>query len=122
MINPAGGHIVKILQDRTHKATAPEPPDPAKHGVMTPEESLKLFLESRTHTIAYVKTTQEDLRDHLFDHPVPAIGTLDAYSVDPADSRPFATAYGTNSGSKGRLEFPKAVEHHGRRSSCHPAF
>jgi hypothetical protein len=26
-----------------------------------------------------VKTTQEDLRDHLFDHPVPVIGTLDGY-------------------------------------------
>ena len=71
--------LVKMLQDRSHKATAPEPIDPAKHGTMTPEESVKLFLDNRTHTIEYVKTTQEDLRDHLFDHPVPAIGTLDAY-------------------------------------------
>ena len=71
--------IVKILQDRSHKATAPEPIDPVKHGVMTLEESVKLFLDSRGHTIEYVKTTQEDLRDHLFDHPVPAIGTLDGY-------------------------------------------
>jgi hypothetical protein len=71
--------LVKMLQDRSHKATAPEPIDPAKHGTMTPEESVKLFLDSRAHTIEYVKTTQEDLRDHLFDHPVPAIGTLDAY-------------------------------------------
>jgi hypothetical protein len=71
--------IVKMLQDRSHKATAPEPIDPAKHGAMAPEESLKLFLDNRGHTIEYVKTTQEDLRDHLFDHPVPAIGTLDGY-------------------------------------------
>lgn len=71
--------LVKMLQDRSHKATAPEPIDPAKHGTMTPEESVKLFLDNRAHTIEYVKTTQEDLRDHLFDHPVPAIGTLDAY-------------------------------------------
>ena len=71
--------IVKMLQDRSHKATAPEPIDPAKHGPMTPEQSIKLFLESRAHTIEYVKTTQEDLRNHLFDHPVPAIGTLDGY-------------------------------------------
>lgn len=71
--------ILKILQDRSHKATAPEPIDPAKHGSMTLQESIKLFQESRTHTIEYVKTTQEDLRDHLFDHPVPAIGTLDGY-------------------------------------------
>jgi DinB family protein len=71
--------IVKMMQDRSHKATAPEPIDPAKHGTMTPEETLKLFGESRAHTIEYIKTTQEDLRDHLFDHPVPAIGTLDGY-------------------------------------------
>jgi DinB superfamily len=71
--------IVKILQDRSHKATAPEPIDPAKHASMTLQESIKLFQDSRAHTIEYVKTTQEDLRDHLFDHPVPAIGTLDGY-------------------------------------------
>lgn len=71
--------IVKMMQDRTHKATAPEPIDPAKHGVMPPEESVKLFLDGRGHAIEYVKTTQDDLRDHLFDHPVPAIGTLDGY-------------------------------------------
>jgi hypothetical protein len=71
--------ILKILQDRSHKATAPEPIDPAKHASMTLEESIKLFQENRAHTIEYVKTTQEDLRDHLFDHPVPAIGTLDGY-------------------------------------------
>jgi len=71
--------IVQMMQNRTYKAKAPEPIDPSKHGVMTPEESVKLFLDTRAHTIDYVKTTQEDLRDHLFDHPVPVIGTLDAY-------------------------------------------
>ena len=71
--------IVKMMQDRTHKATAPEPIDPSKHGAMASDDSVKLFLDSRAHTIDYVKTTQEDLRDHLFDHPVPAIGTLDGY-------------------------------------------
>jgi hypothetical protein len=71
--------ILKMLQDRSHKATAPEPIDPVKHGVMTLEESVKLFQDSRAHTSEYIKTTQEDLRDHLFDHPVPAIGTLDSY-------------------------------------------
>src|SRR6266480_4393254 len=71
--------ILKILQDRSHKATAPEPLDPAKQAAMTLQESIKLFEDKRAGTIEYVKTTQEDLRDHLFDHPVPAIGTLDGY-------------------------------------------
>jgi hypothetical protein len=70
--------LVAMLQDRTHKATAPEPLDPTKT-VLTPEESTKRFLESRAKTEEFIKTTQEDLRDHMFDHPVPAIGTLDGY-------------------------------------------
>src|SRR5260370_27813645 len=71
--------ILKMVKDRSHKETAPEPIDPAKQTSRTPQEAMKLFLDSRAHSIEYVKTTQEDLRDHLFDHPVPAIGTVDAY-------------------------------------------
>jgi hypothetical protein len=70
--------LVKMLQDRSHKATAPEPIDPAKH-TLSPEEAVKQFLASRARLIEYMKTTQDDLRDHFADHPVPAIGTLDAY-------------------------------------------
>jgi hypothetical protein len=70
--------IVKMLQDRSHKATAPEPIDPTKRP-MPAEESVKQFLASRARTIEYMKTTQDDLRDHFADHPVPAIGTLDGY-------------------------------------------
>jgi len=71
--------LIPILQDRTHKATAPEQIDPAKNKSMTGDEATKLFLDNRAHSIDYVKTTQEDLRDHLFDHPVPVFGTMDAY-------------------------------------------
>lgn len=71
--------ILKIVQDRTHKGTAPEPIDPAKQASMTPEETIKRFLDTRAHSIEYIKTTQEDLRDHFYDHPVPAFGTMDAY-------------------------------------------
>jgi|SRR5215472_760782 len=70
--------VLKIMQDRSFKATAPEPIDPAKNP-MPADESVKQFLSGRAHAIEYVKTTQDDLRDHFMDHPVPAIGTLDAY-------------------------------------------
>jgi hypothetical protein len=70
--------IVKMLQDRSHKATAPEPIDPVKRP-MAAEDSVKQFLASRARTIEFLKTTQDDLRDHFADHPVPAIGTLDGY-------------------------------------------
>ncbi|HLJ89732.1 MAG TPA: DinB family protein [Candidatus Angelobacter sp.] len=70
--------ILKIMQDRSFKATAPEPIDPTKTP-MSAEESVKKFLDGRSHTIEFVKSTQDDLRNHFADHPVPAIGTLDAY-------------------------------------------
>lgn len=70
--------LVVMLQDRSFKAKAPEPLDPTKTP-MAPEESIKKFLEARGKTEDFIKTTQENLRDHMFDHPVPAIGTLDAY-------------------------------------------
>ena len=70
--------LVEMLQDRTHKATAPEPIDPTKKPMPGPD-AVKKFLESRAKTEDFIKTTQEDLRDHMADHPVPAIGTLDGY-------------------------------------------
>jgi hypothetical protein len=70
--------IVTMLQDRTHKATAPEPIDPTKTP-MSGDDAVKTFLESRAKTEEFIKTTQEDLRDRMLDHPVPVIGTLDAY-------------------------------------------
>ena len=70
--------LLPLLQDRTHKAKAPEPLDPTKT-TMAPETSVQQFLAGRDRTIEYVRTTQDDLRDHFGDHPAPAIGTLDAY-------------------------------------------
>jgi DinB family protein len=70
--------IIAMMQDRSHKATAPEPIDPKKNPIPA-EDSVKQFLASRARTIDYIKTTPDDLRDHFADHPVPAIGTLDGY-------------------------------------------
>src|SRR5215813_12254123 len=70
--------LVAMMQDRSFKAKAPEAIDPTKKP-MTPEESVKLFLDSRAKSEDFIKTTQEDLRDHIYDHPVPAIGSMDAY-------------------------------------------
>jgi DinB superfamily len=71
--------IVTMMQDRSHKATAAEPIDPEKNPPMTGESAMKIFLDNRAHTVDFVKNTQDDLRGHLYDHPVPAIGTLDSY-------------------------------------------
>src|SRR5262249_4299482 len=53
--------IVAIMQDRSHKATAPEPIDPAKNPPMTGDAAVALFVENRAKTIDYVKTTKDDL-------------------------------------------------------------
>lgn len=68
--------ILKVIPDRSQKFQAPEPLVPRGKWA-TPEEALRHFRESRAHSIEYVKTTQDDLRGHFFDHPV--VKTLDGY-------------------------------------------
>jgi len=70
--------ILKLIQDRTHKGTAPEQIDPTKQP-MSHADAVQLFLDRRAKTIDFVKTTPVDLRDHFYDHPVPVFGTMDAY-------------------------------------------
>src|SRR5579863_2646713 len=52
--------LVGMIQDRSQKATAPEPLVPARK-FDTPAAAAKAFIEARDKTIAYVKSTQDDL-------------------------------------------------------------
>jgi hypothetical protein len=67
--------LVAALQDRSKKATAPEPITPSGK-FATPADAAKEFAARRDKTIAYVKTTQDDLRVHVVDGPA---GPMDAY-------------------------------------------
>lgn len=68
--------ILQRVPDRSRKAQAPEFLRPT--GRWTTEADLtKAFEESRKATMDYIRTTNDDLRDHFFDHPV--FGTLDGY-------------------------------------------
>ena len=67
--------IVEKVQDRSQKATAPEPITPTGK-FATPEEAAKEFTVRREKTIAYVKSTDDPLRVHVA--PSPA-GSMDAY-------------------------------------------
>jgi hypothetical protein len=67
--------LVSRVQDRSQKATAPEPLVPGRK-FATPSEAAKAFTIARDKTIAYVKSTQDDLRTHV--GPGPA-GPMDAY-------------------------------------------
>ena len=69
--------FVAGVQDRSHKATAPEPITPSSGGKFaSPEEAAREFTARRDKTIAYVKTTEDDLRVHVA--PSPA-GPIDDY-------------------------------------------
>jgi hypothetical protein len=68
--------IMTRVPDRSHKAQAPEFLKPTGRWA-TREELTKAFEDSRKATMDYVRTTNDDLRDHFGPHP--AFGTLDAY-------------------------------------------
>jgi uncharacterized damage-inducible protein DinB len=68
--------ILERMPDRSHKAQAPEILRPTGRWA-TEAELTKAFEDSRKTTMDYVRTTNDDLRDHFYDHQV--FGTLDGY-------------------------------------------
>lgn len=68
--------ILKMMTDRSKKAEAPESIRPGNKFSDT-EAAIQAFTEEREKMINYVKTTQDDLRNRFFDHPI--FGTLDLY-------------------------------------------
>jgi hypothetical protein len=68
--------IMERVPDRSHKAQAPEFLKPTNRWA-TEAELTKAFEDSRKATMDYIRTTNDDLRDHFGPHPV--LGTLDAY-------------------------------------------
>jgi hypothetical protein len=68
--------ILTKVPDRSHKAQAPEFLRPTGRWA-TEAELTKAFEDARAANIHYISTTNDDLRDHFFDHP--AFGTLDGY-------------------------------------------
>jgi hypothetical protein len=68
--------IVKQVPERTQKFKAPDVIAP-KNRWSTPDAIVAHFKEGRDRSIAYVDTTQDDLRDHFAPHP--ALGVLDGY-------------------------------------------
>lgn len=67
--------LVAMIQDRSQKATAPEPITPSGK-FATPADAARKFTARRDKTIAYVKTTQDELRIHTLPGPT---GALDGY-------------------------------------------
>ena len=68
--------ILQRMPDRSHKAQAPEILRPTGRWA-TETDLTKAFEDARKANMDYIRTTNDDLRDHFFDHP--AFGTLDGY-------------------------------------------
>src|SRR2546421_95753 len=66
--------VLAMVPDRTNKVQAPEPLVPTNR-FGTPEGSVKHFVESRTTTEDFLKSTS-GMRDHVMESP---LGKLDAY-------------------------------------------
>ncbi|MBZ5620771.1 MAG: DinB family protein [Acidobacteriia bacterium] len=69
--------LVAGVQDRSRKATAPEQLVPGRK-FATPDDAVREFTARRDKTIAYVKTSNDDLRVHV--GPGPA-GPMDGYQI-----------------------------------------
>jgi hypothetical protein len=68
--------IPVMLVDRTKKAQAPEPIQP-KGSFKSADEAVQQFTTTRDKHIEYMKTTQDDMRNHCMPHP--AFGMMDSY-------------------------------------------
>ncbi len=68
--------IVKMISNRSQKAKAAEPMLPGKATWQNMTEAMAAFKASRGGHLKYVKSTTEDLRNHVFQLP---FGSIDGY-------------------------------------------
>ena len=70
--------LFAAVEDRSHKATAPEPITPTGK-FATPEDAAREFTQRRDKNIAYVKSTSDELRAHVAKGT--PLGDADAYQL-----------------------------------------
>lgn len=70
--------FIKMIEDRSHKAQAPEPFKPIHSPYKNLDETLTAFTAGRDSIITYVQATKDDLRGHIA--PMP-FGKVDAYQL-----------------------------------------
>lgn len=75
-IKLADEDIIKMIGNRTHKVKTFEKLEPVQGAWKSTEEAINAFKETRTKHLKYVKSTTEDLRNHIFTTP---LGAMDGY-------------------------------------------
>ena len=68
--------LIRAVEDRSHKSKTFAALEPANSAYKTLYEALRAFKENREKLIAFVGSTNVDLRDHVLELPV---GTYDTY-------------------------------------------
>jgi DinB family protein len=68
--------LVGAVENRTHKVKTTDPLKPENTPYKSAEEAIASFKENRAKLIAYVRSTQEPLRDHVITMP---FGMIDGY-------------------------------------------
>lgn len=77
-IKVADEEFVKMVEDRTNKRQAPEPIQPKNTGFTNIDAALADFKTTRTEHIKYIKTSTEDMRNHVVQMP---FGWIDCYQL-----------------------------------------
>ncbi len=70
--------FVNMVKDRTKKAQAPEPFQPKNISYKSLDEAIDDFKTNRTAHIKYMKTSTEDMRNHVIQMP---FGSIDCYQL-----------------------------------------
>jgi len=70
--------LVTMVKDRTKKADAPVPIQPKNTGYKSLDEAMADYKTSRAEHIKYIKTSTEDLRNHVVQMP---FGWIDCYQL-----------------------------------------
>lgn len=70
--------VMKNIEDRSHKVKTFPPFEPQNTGFKTLSDAVNSFKENRSKLIEYVKTTDQDLRNHVATLPV---GSFDCYQM-----------------------------------------
>lgn len=70
--------FIKMLEDRSSKFKTAEPFEPKNTPYQSLDEAVEAFKTSRTDHIKYMKSTTEDLRNHVVQMP---FGWIDCYQL-----------------------------------------
>jgi len=70
--------LIKMMEDRSFKVKTVEPFEPKNTPYKTLDDAIAAFKSRRAEHIKYIKTTTEDLRNHVVQMP---FGSLDCYQL-----------------------------------------